>query len=56
MDPAATWANAIEALKAGEIDAALAALDDLLAWADRGGFLPPGLTKTNLNQMKEGLQ
>ena len=40
MDPNATLAALILAVKAGEFDAAQEALDTLQEWSARGGFLP----------------
>ena len=40
MDPYATIDRIIEAVKNGFPDDAHEALDDLIAWAERGGFVP----------------
>jgi len=49
MDPEATYADFIAALRDGDAEVASHRLDDLATWLNRGGFAPARLTVHGLS-------
>ena len=45
MDPQMTWGDMLDALAAGDVDAAIEAAEALMDWLARGGFPPQPLTR-----------
>ena len=43
MDPKATLIDLLESIACADFDAAHDALDNLEAWANKGGFIPPSI-------------
>lgn len=45
MDPQTTWGEMLDAVAAGDVDAATEAAEALMNWLTRGGFPPQPLTR-----------